>query len=182
MSILLPFSERNLILTGYIGPDLSRLARELAAHLRMGYVSIDATIAEHAGMFINDIRTHFGENRLKSLEADVVSEALLRRQSVIYATGRTLANSDYLARFLEVGEVFCLTINLDAMLHRLHVTMGVSYHNPDERAMALAELHREWAIRTKPGIREVHIKLDMLSEDIISHVAKLWRDLAIVSR
>lgn len=182
MSIVLPFSERNLILTGYIGPDLSRLARDLATHLKMSYVSIDATIADRAGMFINEIRAQFGENRLKSLEAEIVSETLLRRQSVIYATGRTLGHQEYLARFLETGEVFCLTVNLDAMLHRLHVTMGANYHNPDERAVGLAELHSEWAIRKKAGIREVHIQPDMPREDIIAHIAKLWRDLAIVSR
>lgn len=182
MSLVLPFSDRNLILTGYIGPHLSRIARDLSEMLNMNYMSIDAAITDRAGMSINDIRTHFGENRLKSLEAQIVSEALLSRQSVIYATGRTLGHQDYLARFLETGEVFCLTVNLDAMLHRLHVTMGANYHNPHERALALAELQSEWAIRKQAGIREVHIKPDMPLEAVITHLAKLWRDLALVSR
>lgn len=183
MSLVLPFSDRNLILTGYIGPHLSRVARDLSERLNMNYMSLDATIIARAGMSsINDIRAHFGENRLKSLEAQIVSEALLSRQSVIYATGRTLGHQDYLARFLETGEVFCLTVNLDAMLHRLHVTMGANYHNPQERALALAELQSEWAIRKKAGIREVHIQPDMPLEAVITYLAKLWRDLAIASR
>jgi shikimate kinase len=182
MSLVLPFSDRNLILTGYIGPHLSRIARDLSEMLNMNYMSIDAAITDRAGMSINDIRAHFGENRLKSLEAQIVSEALLSRQSVIYATGRTLGHQDYLARFLETGEVFCLTVNLDAMLHRLHVTMGANYHNPHERALALAELQSEWAIRKQAGIREVHIKPDMPIEAVITYLAKLWRDLAIASR
>ncbi|MCU0481208.1 MAG: hypothetical protein MUE54_08345 [Anaerolineae bacterium] len=182
MNYFLPFSERNLILTGYIGPDLSRIARELATSLKMSYFGIDAGIADRAGMFINEIRTQFGENRLKSLEAEVVSETLLRRQGVIYASGRTLNTSDYLARFLETGEVFCLTVNLDAMLHRLHVNMGAQYHNPHDRAIALAELNSEWQIRKKPGIREITVRPDMPREDIITHVASLWRDLAVTSR
>ncbi len=182
MTFFLPFSERNLILTGYIGPDLSRIGRELASLLKMSYFGIDAGIADRAGMFINEIRANFGENRLKSLEADIVSEALLRRQAVIYASGRTLSTSDYLARFLETGEVFCLTVNLDAMLHRLHVNMGAQYHNPHDRALALAELNSEWGIRKKAGIREIKIRPDMPREDIIAHVAGLWRDLAVLSR
>ncbi|MDZ4671106.1 MAG: shikimate kinase [Phototrophicales bacterium] len=182
MSMLLPFSERNLILTGYIGLDLSRIGRELATQFKMSYFAIDTAIADRAGMFINEIRANFGENRLKSLEADMVSEALLRRQAVIYATGRTLIQHDYLPRFLETGEVFCLTINLDAMLHRLHLNMGAQYHNPHDRAVALAELHSEWAIRKKTGIREIHILPDMPREDIMALVTKLWRELAIASR
>jgi shikimate kinase len=182
MTYFLPFSERNLILTGYIGPDLSRLARDLATSLKMSYFGIDVAISDRAGMFINEIRTNFGENRLKSLEADIVSEALLRRQSVIYASGRTLNASDYLPRFLDTGEVFCLTVNLDAMLHRLHVNMGAQYHNPHDRALALAELSGEWRIRKKAGIREITVRPDMPREDIIAHVTSLWRDLAVTLR
>lgn len=182
MSMLLPFSERNLILTGYIGPDLTRIGRELATQLKMSFFSIDATIADRAGMFINEIRTNFGETRLKSLEGEIVSEALLRRQSVIYATGRTLKQSDYLGRFLETSEVFCLTVHLDAMLHRLHVNMGAQYHNPHDRAVALSELSSEWAIRKKAGIREVTIHPDISREEVVAHLTKLWRELTIVPR
>ncbi|MDX2076953.1 MAG: shikimate kinase [bacterium] len=182
MSMLLPFSERNLILTGYIGIDISRIGRELATQLKMSYFGIDSAIADRAGMFINEIRANFGENRLKSLEADMVSEALLRRQAVIYVTGRTLRQQDYLTRFLETGEVFCLTVNLDAMLHRLHVNMGAQYHTPHDRAVALAELSSEWAIRKKAGIREVHIRSDMPREDILAHIVRLWREFAIIPR
>ncbi|MFW5749113.1 MAG: shikimate kinase [Chloroflexota bacterium] len=174
----LPFSERNLIITGYIGPDQPVLGRQIAAQLRMPFVNIDAEIAARLDLPIDQIRAYYGETRLKTIEAEIVQEAALRRSSVIRASGRTLINGDNLARLRSTGPVFALRVVVDAMLHRLHVSMGARFHDPNERALAVGELKREWVIYEAPGIQLLDTT-DMTTDEIIRTLVGLWRSLTV---
>ena len=174
----LPSTEQNLILTGYIGPDMPQLGRQIANRLNLPYTNVEGQIAERLDMTIDEIRDYFGETRLKAIEMEMVQEAALRRRTVIRISGRTLVHVDHLARLQATGPAICLTIALDAMLQRLHINMGARYHDPAERALALGELKREWAVRGQPGIHEVDTTyLD--TTEIIEKVALLWQSLAI---
>ncbi|GAB4322850.1 MAG: hypothetical protein Kow00117_11560 [Phototrophicales bacterium] len=178
MSVFLPFSERNLIITGYIGPDQPMLGKEIANRLKMSYVNLEAEIATRMDMPVDEIRTYFGETRLRAIEAEIVGEAVLRRSSVIRVSGRTLIQGNNLERLRETGPIFCLTVSLDAMLRRLHIHMGARYHNPKDRALAIGELKREWAIRDAEGIHEIDTT-DMTDEDIIKTLVGIWRSLTV---
>lgn len=174
----LPLSERNLILTGYIGPNQPLLGRQIAERIRLRFVNFEAIIAERMQLPVEEIRTYYGETRLKSIEAEMIQETALRRSTVIRVGGRTLANGENLERLRETGPVICLTINLDAMLQRLHISMGARFHSPDERALALGDLKREWAVRKMPNIHEIDTTyLDDAA--IIEKVASLWQELAL---
>lgn len=178
MTLYLPFSERNLILTGYTGPDMLALGRQAAERLRLRYVNIELQIAERAGLPVDELRTYYGETRLKTIEAEIVQEAILRRSTVIRISGRTLLNGSNLERLAETGPVICLYITLDAMLHRLHQSMGARYHNPHERALALGELKREWAVRQQPGIHAMNTTYQS-PEETLDALITLWQTLAI---
>jgi shikimate kinase len=178
MTSFLPFSDRNLILTGYIGPDQPLLGRQIAERLRMPYVNIEAQIAERVGLSVDEIRSYYGETRLKAIEAELMQEAQLRRSTVIRVNGRTLLHGERLAALRETGVVVCMVVALDAVLHRLHISMGARYHDPNERALALGELKREWAIRGREGIHEIDTTY-LSVEEIITTVIELWRELAI---
>ena len=172
------FTERNLILTGYIGPEQMALGRRIARQLNMPYANVEMTIADRLDLPVDDIRTYFGETRLKSIEAEIVQEMALRRQAVIGVSGRSLLHGDNLARLASTGPVICLTISLNAMLHRMHVNMGARYHDPAERALELGEIKREWAVRHMPGIHEIDVtRMDALQ--IVDAVIALWREQAI---
>lgn len=177
-SSFLPFSERNMIITGSIGPEQPQLSRQIAERLGMPFVDLEALIAERMDMPINDIRAYFGETRLRAVETEIVQETALRRSAVIRASGRTLLHGENLARLSNTGPIFCLTIRLDAMLHRLHVSMGARYHDPRERALALGELSREWAIRDADGIQTIDVT-DMSNADIIKTLVGIWRALTV---
>ena len=43
---LLPFTEQNLILTGYIGPDQPHLGKKIAEQLRMPFFNVELEIAK----------------------------------------------------------------------------------------------------------------------------------------
>lgn len=178
MTLFLPFSERNLILTGYVGPDMPTIGRQVAERLRMRFVNMEILIAERVGLPVDEVRAYYGETRLKTIEAEIVQEALLRRSTVIRIGGRTLLNGMNLERLAETGPVICLVVTLDAMLHRLHMSMGARYHSPNERALALGELKREWAVRKQPHVHEVDTTY-RTTEETIETVVNLWQTLAI---
>jgi shikimate kinase len=181
MSSYLPFSERNLIITGYIGPNHPILARQIAEKLSMPYANVEQIIAERLDMQVNEIRDYFGETRLKSIEAEIVQETALRRGTVIRVSGRTLVNGDNLAILQTTGPVFCLTLSLDTMLHRLHVNMGTRYHDPKERALTVGELAREWRIQAYDGIQKIDTG-DMSNDEIVNILVGLWRSLTVRAR
>lgn len=174
----LPVADRNLILTGYTGPTQPAIGRRVASMLGMPFVNIDMAVEERNEMSIEDIRARFGESRLKTLEAEVVQEALLHRSAVIRVSGQTLAHSHYYERFQETGPIICLVATLDSVLQSLHLTLGARYHNPDERALALGHVQREWAVRQLPDIYEINTTY-MTEEEIATAVIDLWQQVVL---
>ncbi len=179
MVIPLPLTDRNLILTGYLGPNQPRIGQQLSERLKLPYINIETQIADRVGLSVDEIRVYYGETRLKSIEAEFVNEACLRRRSLIRVSARTLLHGDTLARLSETGPIICLVTTLDAMLQRLHMAMGARYYNPEERALELGNLKREWAIRGKLGIHEI----DTTYQDVeatLDEISTLWQKLSIV--
>lgn len=167
--------DRNLILTGYTGPNQPALAGRVAPRLKMPFVNVDAQIELRAGLPIDEIREVYGEQSLKMLESEAIDEAALRRSAIMQVNGRTLLNADNLPRLQETGPVICLVAALDAVLRRLHLTMGARYHSPHERAQALGYVKREWAIRKHEGVLELDTTY-LSPDEIVEAVMVLWRE------
>ncbi len=178
--MLLANPDRNLIVTGYTGPNQPRIGQQVAERLKMRYVNVDMLLEARADMPIDDLRTRFGEARLKTLEAEVMRDVLLMRGAVIRIGGETLLRGDNAKRVMETGTVFCLVVSLDAVLQRLHLSLGGRYHNPHERALAIGRLKREWAVRKLDGVREVDATYLTEAETIDAMIAS-WRGQPITA-
>lgn len=174
----IPVSDRNLILTGYTGPRQPAIGRRVAAMLQRPFVNVDMQLEERQGMTMDEIRTRFGESRLKTLETEAVQEALLHRSAVIRVSGQTLLHSGHYERFLETGPVVCLVASLDSVLQNLHLVLGARYHDPHERALALGQLQREWAVRRCPGLIEIDTTY-MSESDIANAVIAAWQQVIL---
>jgi shikimate kinase len=173
---ILAGSERNLILTGYTGPNQPQIGRRVAERLGVRLFNVEREIEERTGMTAAEIRSTYGESRLKTIEAEVVQEAVLYRGAVIRISGQTLMHSNHFERLQETGEVVCLVSGLDSVLQTLHLTLGARYHNPNERALALGELKREWAVRKLPGIHEIwttYLTPDEIAETVVAFWEKI---------
>lgn len=174
----LPLADRNLILTGYTGPNQPPVGRLVAARLGLRFVNIDLMIEDRAGLPLEEIRTAFGASRVKTLEAEIVQEAALYRDSVIRIGGQTLLHSGHYDRLAATGPVICLVAALDLVLQRLHLALGARYHDPNERALAVGHMEREWAARRLPGIQVIDTTY-MQENEIIDAVVARWRELVI---
>lgn len=174
----LPLTDRNLILTGYTGPNAPRLGLLTAEQLRLPYVNIDVLITERTGLPYDEVRQFYGESRLKAVESDLIEEARLRRQTVIRVGARTLLRGDHLARLSGTGPIICLVTTLDAVLRRLHIAMGGRYADPNERAREVGQLRQEWAVRGLAGVVELDTTT-LNTEQTIQAIIELWRERAI---
>lgn len=174
----LQLTDRNLILTGYIEPNKPRIGREIAERLRMPFVDIEERIQDRMGDSIEVLRDTFGERHLKTIEDELMEEMILHRRSVLRINGSILAHSDYLTRLQGTGPVICLVARLDAILQKIHLTLGARYHSPHERGVELGMLRREWAIRKHENIYELDAT-DLNEEAMITAIIDLWQTVAI---
>ncbi len=176
--MLLSYGDRNLILTGYTGPNQPIIGQQAAARLKMRYVNVETQIENREGMSSEALRTRYGDARLKMVESEVMQDVLLNRGVVIRVSGQTLLRLDYLKRLATTGPIVCLVVTLDAVLQRLHLSLGRSYHNPHERALAIGYLKREWAVRNMDGIRELDVTYFSETETVDALI-NLWQEMAI---
>ena len=174
----LQLTDRNLILTGYIEPNKPRIGRQVAELLNMPFVDMEERIQDRMGDGIEALRETFGERHLKTVEDELMAEMILHRKTVLRINGSILAQSDYLPRLQETGPVICPVARLDAILQKIHLTLGARYHNPAERGVELGKLRREWAIRNRENIYELDAT-DLGEETLISAIIDLWQEVAI---
>ena len=92
-------------------------------------------------------------------------------------SGQTLLRTKYTKRWQQTGLIVCMVVTLDAVLRRLHLSMGGRYHNPQERALAIGHLKREWAIRKLEGVCELDLT-DQNEAQMVERVCALWEAMS----
>lgn len=159
-----------------MGPAQLEVARQTAALLRLRFVDFDARFEALAGLPPDEVRTLYGETRLKTIEGELVAEMALYRGSVLLIGGGTLLRGDTLALLRQTGPVIALVATIDAVLHRQYLQLGARFHNPRERELAVGHLRREWAIRGHDGVLEFDTSA-LTNAEAAQAVADRWREL-----
>jgi shikimate kinase len=173
--------DRNLILTGYIGPAQIPIARRVSERLRLNFADFQTELERRAGVDADDLRVRYGEAHVKSMESEIMRDFALMRGAVLHIGGATLLRSGYLAQLQPTGPVIVITAALDAVLQRLHLAMGARFHDPRERAIAIGTIKEGWAIRRLPDSAFDEIDTTGMSEtEMIEQIAARWRERAAV--
>jgi len=176
--LLYPQTARNLVITGYTERNKVRYARRVANELGRQIIDVDQLIQERAGDDVQTIREQYGERRLRTLEDEVMENLVLYRSAVIRISAPTLLVGERCATLLENSYIIALTARLDSLLQGLHVLMGARYHNPDERAYALNDLQRDWALRDLKDIVQLDVT-DASDDEITQMMLEIWSDIAV---
>ncbi|MDW3215127.1 MAG: shikimate kinase [Ilumatobacteraceae bacterium] len=113
-------SDRNVVLTGFMGTGKTTVGRALADRLGWEFVDTDRIIEERHGP-INEIFAEHGEGAFRQFERDVADELADRRRLVIATGGRMLVDAVNAQRLAETGDVVCLVASLDTILERVDV-------------------------------------------------------------
>lgn len=176
---LLPVSQapyRNLILAGTMGVGKRGVAEQIAARFGAPLRDLDAEIAQREGMPPERLRELFGEARLRSVEGDLCRELALQRGAVVSVSASVVLVEANRRRLQESGVLLVLITALDEILRRLHVEQGERFHDPRERAAALARLRGEWQVRALPGLP--HLDTTLLSaERVVEEAVAFWQQM-----
>jgi shikimate kinase len=87
-------SDRNLVITGFMGTGKSAVGRTVAARLQREFVDTDQLIETRTGRPIPEVFAQEGEAHFRDLEAQVCRELSTSRGMVIATGGWTLGSPD----------------------------------------------------------------------------------------
>jgi shikimate kinase len=167
---------QNLILTGPMGVGKTATGRAVAQQLKAQFFDLENEILSREKRSTEQIRTLFGEARLKALEAETIRDLTLYRHAIIAVSGPALLDTVNRERLAESGTILCLTCALNEILRRMHVARGAWFHNPANRGVMLSQLKREL------GVTELDLpQLDtsqLSTEDTTAAVIAFWFDHA----
>ncbi|MDA8085921.1 MAG: shikimate kinase [Nitrospiraceae bacterium] len=113
-----PGSERNIVLTGFMGTGKSSVARELAHMLGREVIDLDTEIEKNAGMSITSIFATFGEPRFRELETDAARQAAQKRGAIISTGGGVVLRRENVEALKASGIIFCLAASPETILKR----------------------------------------------------------------
>ncbi len=169
-----PAPYRNLILAGAMGVGKRDVAAQIAARFAAPLRDLDAEITTREGMSPEQLRVFFGEARLRSVESELCRELALQRGAVISVSASTLLVEANRRRLQESGVVLVLVTALNEVLRRLHVDLGDRFHDPRERALALARLRVEWQVRDLPGLPHLDTTL-LTTRRVVEEAVAFWQ-------
>ena len=167
---------QNLILTGPMGVGKTAVGRTVAQQLKTQFYDLENEILGREKQSAEQIRTLFGEARLKALEAETIRDLTLYRHAIIAVSGPAMLDMVNRERLAESGTILCLTCALNEILRRMHVARGAWFHNPANRGVMLSRLKREL------GVTELDLpQLDtsqLSTADTTAAVIAFWFDHA----
>ena len=111
---------KPLFLVGYMGCGKSTIGRKLARTLHLEFVDTDHRIEEREGATVIDIFHYEGEERFRTIEREVLEEAITAERASVVSTGGGLpAWGDNMARMNEVGRTIYLKRSAENIASRL---------------------------------------------------------------
>jgi shikimate kinase len=167
---------QNLILTGPMGVGKTAAGRAVAQQLKAQFYDLENEILNREKQSAEQIRTMFGEARLKALEAETIRDLTLYRHVIIAVSGPAMLDTVNRERLAESGTILCLTCTLNEILRRLHVARGAWFHNPANRGVMLSRLKRELGV-TRLDLPQLDTS-QLSTEDTTAAVIAFWFDHA----
>lgn len=112
-------SQKNIILTGFMGTGKSTLGRLLAQELGYRFIDTDSEIESRIGQTIAELFQEQGEQAFRKLEQELVYE-LAEQQGLVISTGGGLVlNPQNVAALQSSGQIICLTASAEEILERV---------------------------------------------------------------
>lgn len=167
-------SDRNIVITGFMGTGKTTVAQRLAGLLERPFVDTDAEIERRAGRSIAAIFAEDGEAAFRRREARLCRFLAGQRGLVIATGGGMLVDPGNRAVMLASGFVVCLNASVDAIRQRLAGETGRPLFQGDWEALLG---RRQAAYAEIPH----QINTDGQSpEAVAEEVLALWREWAAV--
>jgi shikimate kinase len=134
----------NVVLVGFMGTGKSTVGQKAAAMLGWKFVDSDELIVQKAGMPIPDIFAQRGEAAFRTIESEVIREAMQGREQVLATGGGAVLAEENRAWMQKNGLVVALTAPASVIVERVRNDRNrpLLQGNVEERVAALMEQRR----------------------------------------
>jgi len=138
-------SQRNLVLTGFMGVGKSTIGTLAAERLSRPFIDMDKEIEARAGKTVSDIFAQDGEAAFRDRERTLCTELADRDSLVIATGGGTLIDPENRERLARNATIVCLTADIDEIMRRLEGVSGRPLLDPADPHTAIGALLSERA-------------------------------------
>jgi 3-dehydroquinate synthase len=114
-------SERNIVISGFMGTGKTTVGRILAQRLNRPFVDLDEQIEAHFGKSIPEVFAQEGEVRFRAVESDLCRHYSCQPGIVLSTGGGALVNPVNRNVLAENGVLICLSASVDAILERVEL-------------------------------------------------------------
>ncbi|MEW6213804.1 MAG: shikimate kinase [Nitrospirota bacterium] len=109
---------KSIVLTGFMGTGKTAVGGELSRLLNMRLIDVDAEIEKSEKMSINEIFKHFGEQRFREIETEMIKKISKSKNIIISAGGGAVLKQENMDALREKGVIVCLTATPETILKR----------------------------------------------------------------
>ena len=85
-------NKSNIVLIGFMGSGKSTIGKALAQRLNYSFIDSDVLIEDRIKMPISDYFKHYGEEKFRILEEEIISQIALTSEAVIATGGGVVKN------------------------------------------------------------------------------------------
>lgn len=110
---------KPIVLVGLMGSGKSKLGRKLASLLEIDFYDTDRVIEEKAGRSVQEIFTHDGEAKFRTVEKKTILELLDKGICVIASGGGSVTNEGVIEALKERATTIWLKADPDQLAKRL---------------------------------------------------------------
>ena len=147
-------TQRNIVLTGFMGTGKTTVGKLLAAELGYQFVDTDDLIEARLARTIPEIFAEWGESVFRQTEADIAAELAQQDRLIVSTGGGLMLNPQNAALLGGTGDVFCLAATAEEIMARVMADEAgaerplLASPNPEARILELladrAEAYRQF--------------------------------------
>jgi len=164
-------SDRNIVITGFMGTGKSTVGRRVAELLGRPMVDTDEEIVKRVGMAIPEIFATYGEDGFRHIEKRICRFYAAHRGYVIATGGGMLVDEGNREVMVASGFVVCLSAAPEVIRQRL---MKDAAERPLLAGDWLALLEKR-----RPAYAEIPYQMDTSTrtpEEVAQEIVRLWQN------
>ncbi|MCB9451999.1 MAG: shikimate kinase [Anaerolineaceae bacterium] len=166
-------SDRNIVLTGFMGTGKTTVGHLVAARLKREFIDTDAELVRRDGRAIPDIFAQDGEAAFRAMERRLCRFLAAHRGYVIATGGGMLVDDGNRRVMLASGLVICLNATPEAIEQRVGDTAGERPLLRDDWQALLATRQAAYA-----AILHQINTTSKTPEEVAEEVIALWQQSA----
>ncbi|HEX2908110.1 MAG TPA: shikimate kinase [Phototrophicaceae bacterium] len=168
-------SNRNIVITGFMGTGKTTVGRLVAEKLGRPFIDTDAEIVKHAGMPIPELFAQQGEANFRYIERRLCRFLAAQEGYVISTGGGMLVDGSNCAVMLASGMVVCLNATPEAVQQRLQ-------HEAAGRPLLQGDWRGLWEQR-RAAYAAIPVQIETTNkapETIAQEIVELWQQTVSV--